>query len=149
MKKLIIAAFALVLGAVAAQAENLASLGIYCKGDGSVEIVKPLPKYVYVSKSIRNKDGSTSFPCFINIDRIQSVELKFKVTGDITVYASLYAFRRPGHNVIPLLCNKFEYNGESIPGIPGVIDKWKRMLTRNLKDGDTFTLALSLEKQEE
>jgi len=149
MKKFVIAAFALVLGAVAAQAENLASLGIYCSGEGSVEIVKPLPKYVYVGKSIKNKDGSTSFPCFINIDQIQSVELKFKVTGDVTFYASLYAFSRPGHNVIPLMCSKFDFNDKPIPGVPGSIAKWKRMLTRKLKDGDTFTITLGLEKQED
>ena len=148
MKKFLIAAFALVLGAVSAQAENLASLGIYCVGEGSIEVVKPLPKYVYVGKSTTNKDGSVSFPCFINIDQVKSVELKFKVTGDVTVYASLYAFSRP-HKVIPLLCNKFEYNGKSIPGVPGTIPTWKRMLTRKVKDGATFTIALDLEKQED
>ncbi len=149
MKKFLIAAFALVLGAVAAQAENLASLGVYCAGEGSIEVVKPLPQYVYVGKSIHNKNGSVSFPCFINIDKPKSVELKFKVTGDVTFYASLYAFRRPGHNVIPLVCGKFEYNGKAIPGVPGVIPQWKRMLTRKVKDGETFTISLDLQKQED
>ena len=148
MKKLLIAAFALVLSAFAAQAEELVSLGIYRQGEGSIEFVGKAPKGVYVSKPVENKDGTVSFPCYINIEKIRSLELKFKVTGDVRFYASLYAFRRPGHKIIPLQCDKFEYNGKPIR-VPKVITGWKRILTRNLEDGSTFTIKLELSKPEE
>lgn len=148
MKKLAVIAFALMLGAVAAQAADLLSLGIYFNG-GSVELVEQTPKVAYRSKNVPGKDGWTSFPCYINIDSPKSVELKFKATGDVTVYASLYAFQKGGGKVVPVLCSKLEYNGKPIPGVPCAISGWKRMFTRKVKDGDIFTITLSVEKQED
>ena len=149
MKKLVIAAFALVLGAFAARAENLASLGIYYIGEGAVEVVNPLPKYVYVGKTTTNKDGSISFPCWINIDEPRAVELKFKVTGDLRFYASLYAFSQPGHKLIPLQCGKFEFNGKSVAKAIGAIRQWTRLLNRRVSDGDVITIRLELGKATE
>lgn len=147
MKKLLIAAFALVLGALAVQAEELVSLGIYCQGEGSIEFVGKAPKGVYVGKKVENKDGTVSFPCYINLANIQSAEFEFKVTGDLRFFASLYAFSRPGHKIIPLQCDKFEYNGKPIR-VPRVINGWRRILTRNVVDGSTFTIKLELSKPE-
>ena len=150
MKKLMIVAFALVLGGRAAQAADLVSLGIYYRGSGSVELVEQTPKVAYRSKNVPGKDGWTSFPCYISIDSPKSVELKFKVSGgDVTFYASLYAFQKGGGKLVPLLCSKFEYNGKPVPGVPCVVNGWKRMLTRKLKDGDTFTITVDMEKQED
>ena len=147
MKKIMLAVATLVLGCLAVEAGDLLSLGIYFTG-GSVELVSQTPKVAYRSKNVPGKNGWTSFPCYINIDKPQSVELTFKATGDLTFYASLYAFRRPGHKIIPLQCDKFEYNGKPIR-VPKVITGWKRILTRNLEDGSTFTIKLELSKPEE
>lgn len=146
MKKLIIAA-AFALGCLAVEAEDLVSLGIYFTG-GSIELVEQTPKVAYRSKNVKGKNGTESFPCYINIDQPKFAELKFKATGDVTFYASLYAFRKGSGEIVPLLCSKFEYNGKPVPGIPCVIKGWKRMLTRKLKDGETFTLTFELEKQD-
>lgn len=148
MKKLMIVALALVLGALAVRAEELVSLGIYCQGDGSIEVVGKPPKGVYVGKKVENKDGTVSFPCYINIGMIQSVELKFKATDDLRFYASLYAFIRPGHKIVPIQCDKFEYNGRPIR-VPRVINGWRRILTRNVAEGGTFTIKLELSKPTE
>jgi len=148
MKKLMIAALLLVTGCLALEAEDLVSLGIYFSG-GSVELVEQTPKIAYRSKNVPGKNGWTSFPCYINIDSPKSAELKFKATGDVTVYASLYAFRKGPGTIVPVLCTRFDYNGKTIPGVPCEIKGWKRMFTRKLKDGDTFGIALSLEKPEE
>ena len=148
MKKLMIAAMALVMGGFVLEAKDLVSLGIYFSEGGSVELVEQMPKVVYRGKNVKGKGGYMSFPCYINIDKPKSVELKFKADGDVTVYASLYAFHKAegGNSIIPVVCNKFEYNGKSIPRIPGVIKGWKRMLTRRVKDGEIFTISIELEK---
>jgi len=148
MKKFMAVALALVTGCLALEAEDLVSLGIYFSG-GSVELVGQTPKVAYRSRNVEEKNGSVSFPCYINIDSPKSAELKFKATGDVTFFASLYAFRKGAGTIVPLMCTRFDYNGKSIPGIPCEIRKWKRMLTRKLKDGETFTISLSLEKAEE
>ena len=148
MKKIMLAVATLVLGCLAVEAGDLLSLGIYFTG-GSVELVSQTPKVAYRSKNVPGKNGWTSFPCYINIDKPQSVELTFKATGDLTFDASLYAFQKGSGKVVPVFCSKFEYNGKPIPGVPGAINGWKRMLTRKLKDGDTFTIALDVEKQED
>lgn len=152
MKKLMTIVLALVLGALSAGAKDLASLGIYYSGEGSVELVGKPPKGVYVGKPQKSKNGWTSFPCHIVIDKPASVELKFKVTGDVNFYASLYAFSKgtPGeHRIIPVMCRKFEVNGVSVSGVPGVVKKWRRMFSNMPIDGDVITIALELEKQEE
>ena len=77
------------------------------------------------------------------------MELKFKVSGDIRFYASLYAFSHPGHKVIPVQCDKFEYNGKPVPKATGVIRKWKKILTRYVSDGDVVTIKLELSKPTE
>ena len=148
LKKLSVAVFALVLGAVSHAAE-MVSLGIYFSDGGSIDLVGEAPAGVYRSKNIKDKNGNTSFPCYIGIAKPQSVKLMFKVTGDVVFYASLYPFIKDaaGLRTIPVKCNKFNFNGKPIPGVPGVITGWKRMLTRKLKDGDVFSIELELEKQ--
>lgn len=148
MKKIMLAVAALVLGCLALEAEDLVSLGIYFNG-GSVELVEQTPKVAYRSKNVPGKNGWTSFPCYINIDNPKSAELTFKASGDLTFYASLYAFNKGTHKIVPVFCSKFEYNGKPVPGIPCAINGWKRILTRKVKDGETFTITLNLEKQED
>ena len=148
MKKFAIAAFALVLGCLAAQAADLLSLGIYFSG-GTVELVEQTPKVAYRSKNVPGKNGWTSFPCYINIDSPKSAELKFKASGDVTVYVSLYAFHKGDNKVVPMMCSKLEFNNKPIPGVPCVINGWKRMFTRKVKDGETFTVTFDVEKQED
>lgn len=148
MKKFMAVALAFVMGSLVLEAADLVSLGIYFSG-GSVELVGQTPKVAYRSKNVPGKNGWTSFPCYINIDSPKSAELKFRATGDVTFYASLYSFRKGPGTIVPVMCTRFDYNGKTIPGIPCEIRGWKRMLTRKLKDGDTFTITLDIEKQED
>ena len=46
MKKMMIAAFALMLGALVAEARDVVTLGVYIKGEGVVETADKLPQGV-------------------------------------------------------------------------------------------------------
>ena len=150
-KKLMVSIFALMLGAAVAEATDLVSLGVYFHGEGSVEVEGSLPKGVSRGKNVKEKSGAVSFPCYINIDKVQAVEVKFKVSGSGKFFVSAYAFSKDseGSRVIPVLCQKFEIEGESIPGVPCKIKKWRKMAARSVRDGDIITINVEFEKPEE
>lgn len=151
LKKLMVSIFALVLGAAAAEAIDLVSLGVYFLGEGSVEVEGTLPKGVSRGKNVKEKSGAVSFPCYINIGKVQAAEMQFKVTGSGKFSVSAYAFSRDseGNRVIPVLCQKFEIDGKSLSDIPCTIKKWRKMATREVKDGDVITVSVEFEKPEE
>ena len=148
MKKLLIA-LALVMGGLALQAKDLVSFGVYYSGDGAVKLVKSSPR-ITPGASI-TKNGATSFPCYIDIGKPLKVEMTFKVEGGSgSFFVSMYAFNNDTgrQKVIPMVCKKLTYNGKALRA-PGLIKKWRRLLTRQVEDGDTVTITFEAEKAEE
>ena len=150
-KKLMVSVFALVLGAVAAEAANLVQLELRVTGGGTVKLASKLPTGVFTAEPVLRKT-ETVYRYYVILDRTQSVELKFKVRGDAKLGPALFAFKREKgkkNRTIPVKCKTFELDGEPAGGIPGVIDKWKRIMVREFQDGDVVTLKMEFEKPEE
>ena len=151
MKKMMIAVVALMLGAVAAEAREVAKLGLYIKGDGAVEQLNKLPKGVSLGKPKKTKSGWMAFSYHINLAVTQSAELKFKIVKGGTGFISLYAFnfeKGKKRTSIPVKCKVLEINGEPVDGVPRAIKKWTKMANREFQDGDVVTVKVELEKQE-
>ncbi|MBP5532005.1 MAG: hypothetical protein J6Y54_08270, partial [Lentisphaeria bacterium] len=79
MKKLMIAVVALMLGALAAEARDVVTLGLYIKGDGAAEQLDKLPQGVSLGKPKKTKAGWMAFSYHINLAVTQSAELTFKI----------------------------------------------------------------------
>ena len=94
LKKLSIAVFALLVGALAAEARDVVTLGVYLESDSSVTLAGKLPKGVSAGKSQKTKQGQVSFPFHFNLDQAQSATIKLKVVNGGTVAFSLYAFKK-------------------------------------------------------
>lgn len=152
MKKMMFALLTLVLGCLVAEASDMVKLGLLVDGDSSVVPVDKLPYGVFYGKTVKTKTGHMSFPFLINIDKTQSVELEFKVTGGGPVSISLSCVRMEKGKksvIIPVTCKVFEINGKPVRGVPCEINKWKKMTTITLKDGDTIAIKLEFEKKGE
>ena len=152
MKKMMIAVIALMLGAVAAEARDVVTLGLYIKGDGAAEQLNKLPKGVSLGKPKKTKAGWMAFSYHVNLGVTQSAELQFKIVKGGTGFFSLYAFnfeKGKKRTSIPVKCKVLEINGEPVDGVPRTIKKWSKMATRELKDGDVVTVKVEFEKQEQ
>ena len=141
-KKLMIAFFTLVLGATAVQAKDLVTIEIYFNGEGSVSLVGDLPKGMFRAEAKKGSWG-IMYPYYIDLGKAQSFELKFKINGEGKFSPALYAFRREDgkkNQTIAVECTAFEVDEESAPSVPCIIDKWKRMVTREVEDGDEIVV---------
>ena len=150
LKKLMISVFALVLGATAAEAANLMQLELRVTG-GTVKLASKLPTGVFTAEPILRKN-ETIYRYYVILDKTRSVELKFKVKGDAKLGPALFAFKREKgkkNRPISVKCKTFELDGEPAGGIPGEIDKWKRIMVREFQDGDVVTLKMEFDKPEE
>ena len=150
LKKLLITMFALVLGAVAAEAADMVRLELRMVGDGYVKHEGKLPNGVFVNEPVLRKNEKI-YLYYVILDKTLTAELKFQVHGDVELGPALCAFRRVDkkNTTITVKCKTFEFDGEAAPGIPGEIGKWKRIMVRKFKDGDLVTLKLEFEKPEE
>ena len=150
LKKLMISMFALVLGAAAAEAADLIRLELRMVGNGYVTHEGKLPNGVFVNEPILRKTEKI-YLYYVNLDKTQAVELKFKVSGNVELGPALCAFRRidKKNRTITVKCKTFEFDGEAAPGIPGEIGKWKRLMIRKFSDGDVVTLKMEFEKPAE
>ena len=150
MKKMVFALLMLTLGCMVAEARDIVKLGLLVDGDSSVAPVDKLPYGVFHGKSVKTNAGRMSFPFLINLDRTESVELEFKVTGGGPVSFSLVGTRmEKGKKSIPftVTCKVFEINGKPVRGVPCEIDGWKKMATLKFKDGETIAIKLEFEKK--
>ena len=150
LKKLMISMFALVLGAAVAEAADMIRLELRMVGDGYVKHEGKLPNGVFVNEPVLRKTEKI-YLYYVILDKTLAAELKFEVHGDVELGPALCAFRRVDkkNRTINVKCKSFEFNGESAPGIPGTIGKWKRIMVRKFKDGDVITLKMEFEKPEE
>lgn len=148
LKKMMIAVFALALGA-AVEARDVVTFGVYLDSDCSVAPVGKLPTGVNRGKPKKTKAGLMSFPFHINLGQTQSAEFKFKVANGGNCSFSLYAFRiekGKKNKPITVKCTVFEINGKPVPKVPCVLKKWRKMTTRELQDGDVVTVKLEFER---
>ena len=151
MKKMMIAAFALVLGALAAQARDVVTLGVYIIGEGVVETVDKLPQGVSRGRIKMTQNGWTSFPYRLELATVQSAELKLKIVKGGRCHISLYAVNvEKGKKsvAIPVVCKVLEINGEPVEGVPCEIKKWKKMADRKFANGDVVTIKVEIAKPE-
>jgi hypothetical protein len=141
-KKLMISAFAMVLGATAVHAKDLVTIEVYFSGEGSVALVGNLPKGMFRAATKKGSWG-VMHPYFIDLGKAQSLELKFRATGKGKFSPALYAFRREEgkkNQSIPVECKVFEVDEEPVPSVPCIIDKWKRMTSREVENGDEIVI---------
>ena len=141
-KKLMVSVFALMLGATAVEAKDLVTVEIYFSGEGSVSLVGNLPKGMFRAATKKGSWG-VMHPYFIDLGKAKSMTLKFRVTGKGKFSPALYAFRREDgkkNQTIAVECTAFEVDEESAPSVPCIIDKWKRMVTREVEDGDEIVV---------
>ena len=150
LRKLMISMFALVLGAAVAEAADMIRLELRMVGNGYVKHEGKLPNGVFVNEPVLRKNEKI-YLYYVILDKTLSAELKFNVRGDVELGPALCAFRRVNkkNTTITVKCKTFEFNGEAAPGIPGPINKWKRIMTRKFKDGAVVTLKMEFEKPEE
>ena len=150
-KKLMVAIFALMLGAVAAEAKDLVTLEIYFKGEGSVSLVGNLPAGMFRAEGKKGSWG-IMYPYYIDLGKAQAFELKFKIKGEGKFSPALFAFRREDgkkNQSIPVTCKAFEIDGEPASSVPCSIGKWKRMMTKEVENGDEIVVKAEFEKPEE
>lgn len=150
-KKLMISVFALVLGATAVQAKDLVTVEIYFSGEGSVSLVGNLPKGMFRAEAKKGSWG-IMYPFYIDLDKAQSFELKFKIKGEGKFSPALFAFRREEgkkNQAIAATCKAFELDGESASAVPCTLGKWKRLMTKEVENGDEVVIKAEFEKPEE
>lgn len=149
-KKLLISLFALALGAAVAEAKDLVTLEIYFKGEGTVSLVGKLPAGMFRAEA-KKGDWGIMYPFYIDLGKAQSFELKFKVDGEGKFSPALYSFSREEgrkNQSIPVTCKLFVFDGEPASSVPCMINKWKRMMTKEVEKGDEVVIKAEFEKSE-
>ena len=152
LKKLMISIFAIALGTVVVEATDLVTLELYFAGEG-ITVEGKLPPGVFRTPA-KECQGTYKVMCpyFINVDKTQSVELKFKVKGDGKFSPALFAFRHEDgkkNQAIPVTCKSFEVDGEPAGNVPCSLEQWKRIMAKVVSDGDVVTIKLEIEKAKE
>ena len=92
------------------------------------------------------------YPYFIDLGKAKSLELKFKIKGNGKFSPALFAFKREeGQKNQPcqVVCQAFEIDGESASSVPCMINKWKRMMSKEVDDGDIVVVKAEFEKSAE
>lgn len=151
LKKLMLAVSLLVFGAIVAEAKDLVTIEIYFSGEGTVSLEGELPKGMFSAAAKKGAWG-IMYPYFIDLGKAKSLELKFKIKGNGKFSPALFAFKREeGQKNQPcqVVCQAFEIDGESASSVPCMINKWKRMMSKEVDDGDIVVVKAEFEKSAE
>ena len=151
MKKILLAgilSFMACAGAFAAEIVNL-SFNFYSAGE--IVLEGEAPAGVTICRKIRFHNPKLfgyAFPLQINLDKIKSIDLKFKVKGGegkMEASVSPSAFKDGKKLPAPTLkCTEFILNDEEV-ATPFTFKKWKGVKKVMLEDGDTITVKATFE----
>ena len=156
-KMLLAGVFAFLASAGAFAADALwMSLNFY-SDEGKITPVGEFPAGVSMAKPIKfsakTKLKGYAWPVRIEIDRVPSVELQFKVEGSGVLAVSVNPVIWEGSKVVSRMkvkCTEFVLNGKPTKKLPFTFDKWVHAADKiNVADGDTVTIKATFEKVEE
>ncbi len=114
--------------------------------DGVITVEGKLPEGVTFGKKIRfhnPKLKGNAFPIRIDLEKIQEVDLKFKVKGEGVIDPSVNLTPVPMRKGWEVECQEFEFCGEASDKTPFTFKKWTSMGPKPpfvAEDGETLTV---------
>ena len=156
-KFLLAGVFALMVSTYAFAADVLGmSLNFY-SDEGKITPIGEFPAGVLMGKPIKfpakAKLKGYAWPVRIEIDRVPSIDLQFKVEGNGVLAVSVNPVIWEGSKIVSTMkvkCTEFVLNGRPTKRIPFTFDKWVHAADKiNVEDGDTITIKATFEKVED
>ena len=151
MKKLLLAGILSVMACAGAFAVEIVNLSFNFYSAGEIVLDGEAPAGVTICRKIRFHNPKLfgyAFPLQINLDKIKSIDLKFKVKGGegkMEASVSPSAFKDGKKLPAPTLkCTEFLLNDEEV-ATPFTFKKWKGVKKVMLEDGDTITVKATFE----
>lgn len=155
MKKLLFASvLALMVSAGAFAGDVLAMSLNFHDDNGNVTPACDFPAGVMMKKRIAFSNKSLkgfAYPLSIELDRVQEVDLAFKVRGEGRFVVSVNPVIWSGGKIVSSMkvkCTEFVLNGVPRKVLPITFDKWTAIGEVNVKDGDVVTIKAAFEKVE-
>ena len=114
--------------------------------DGVITVEGKLPDGVTFGRKIRfhnPKLKGNAFPIRVNLEKTQSVDLKFKVKGEGKIIPSVCGITDPKRSGWEIECLEFEFCGEASDKTPFTFKKWTSVGTKppfNAEDGEIITV---------
>ena len=114
--------------------------------DGVITVEGKLPEGVTFGKKIRfhnPKLKGNAFPVRVDLEKTQSVDLKFKVKGEGKIIPSVCGIPVPKRSGWEIECLEFEFCGDASDKTPFTFTKWTSMGSNPpfvAEDGETITL---------
>jgi hypothetical protein len=156
LKKLLFASvLALMVSAGAFAGDVLAMSLNFHDDNGNVTPACDFPAGVMMKKRITFSNKTLkgfAYPLTIELDRVQEVDLAFKVRGEgrfvVSVNPEIWEKGKGVVSKMKVKCTEFVLNG--VPGkkIPFTFEKWTAIGEVNVKDGDVVTIKAAFEKVE-
>ena len=151
LKKLLFAGVLSLAACIGVRATEYTTISFNFYSGGEIVLDGECPEGISVKPKIRfhnPKLHGYAFPLEINLDKAQSVDLKFNVeggAGKMEASVSCRATKSGKKQPAPTIkCTKFVLNGEEVP-TPFEFKKWKGVKKVMLKDGDTITIKATFE----
>ena len=153
MKKLMMMAAMICGAALAVAAKDYVAVSMnFYNPDGEITVEGKLPEGVTFGKKIRfhnPKLKGNAFPIRINLEKAQSVDVKFKVKGSGRIDPSVSCRPEPKRAGWEIECSEFEFCGEASDKTPLVFKKWTSMGPQPMfvaEDGETLTVKATFKK---
>ena len=114
--------------------------------DGVITLESELPDGVTMPPKIRfinPKIKGHAFRLNVNLDKVQSVDVKFKVKGAGKIDPSVSCRPEPKRTGWEIECSEFEFCGEASGKTPFTFTKWTSMGSKPpfaAEDGETITV---------
>ncbi len=155
LKKMLLAgAFSRLVSAGAFAADVLAMSLNFHDNDGNITVAGELPAGVMMAKRIRfsnKKLKGYAYPVMIEIDRVPTVDLTFKITGQgefvVSVNPEIWKDGKIASRM-KVKCTEFVLNGKPRKAGPLTFEKWFPAGKIKVKDGDMVTIKATFEKVE-
>ena len=151
MKKLLFAGVLSLLACAGAFAAEFVTISFNFYSGGEIVLDGEVPKGVTIGRKIRFHNPKLfgyAFPLEINLDKVKSVDLKFKVKGGegkMEASVSCRAVKDGKKQPAPTIkCTEFVLNDEEV-ATPFTFKKWTGVKKVMLEDGDTITVKATFE----
>ena len=146
MKKLLVAVLFCVAAFAVSAADWVEIDFNFYNPDGVITVEGKLPDGVTFGRKIRfhnPKLKGNAFPIRVNLEKTQSVDLKFKVKGEGKIIPSVCGITDPKRAGWEIECLEFEFCGEASDKTPFTFKKWTSVGTKppfNAEDGEIITV---------
>ena len=151
LKKMLFACSLSLLACAGAFAAEIATISFNFYSGGEIVLDGEAPKGVTICRKIRFHNPKLfgyAFPMEIDLDKTQSVDLKFKVKGGegkMEASVSGRAVKNGKKLPVPTIrCTEFVLNDEEV-ATPFTFKKWTGVKKVMLEDGDTITVKATFE----